>query len=96
MVRIPVERVKIWLCALPKRVLPGVVLWIDHGTVYSTIKRGQEERIDTISRYSNGGKLLCPRIHRGRMCRIEVKVRDFRLSVAASLFATDEAKADPG
>lgn len=57
---IPVERVKIWLGAIPKRILRRVVLRIDHGAIDAAVEIGQERGVDSLSGYSDGTELLRP------------------------------------
>lgn len=46
---IPVKGIKVRLGALPQRILPGIILRIDHSSVDPTIKVGENIRFDAVA-----------------------------------------------
>ena len=92
----PVERIKIRLRTLPQRILPGIVLRIDHRPVNATVEVGQHRGIHPRARHADRRHLLPPSLCRRRACGVEIERRDLRLRVVTCPFNADEAETDPG
>lgn len=96
--RIPqaVEGVKVWLTAGPERILPSVILGIDHCPVDSTVEVSEDRIADVGPRDSDWLHLLGPLIDCSLVGCIEVEVRNFSLGVSTSLLSPHEAHTHPG
>lgn len=93
---IPVERVKIRLRAIPKRILARVVLGIDHGAIDAAVEIGQERGVGSLSGYSDGTELLRPEVDGAGMRAHEVEPGDLRFGIRTGLFAAEEADSHTG
>lgn len=93
---IPIKRIKVWLGTIPQRILPSIVLRVDHGPVNSAVETGQERRVDPLLRYPDGRHLFRPQIHSCGMRSHEVESRDLIDGVHACLIAADKADSHTG